>query len=245
VKSFLGWHGRWQPPVYERVETKSALASDLDGAIAAWQKVRSGGAMRLEWADEQNRLRAHVRRPGGSMELITQVLQDAGGGEDPHGTVSWRAARARLELNGRNTNGVALVERLATPKTSWPRFGRFEMWLYSPGEGGLLLARVPLENPTRGTAVEIQPSKGEQGVRARVRQFRVEPVASRSDAKSGYQLPERWRLKLRGTKLVDRIDGSLARGEAPSGKPAVYDISLATQPGGAGAAMVFHLQDRP
>ena len=218
AKSFLVWDGRFETPFYTAWEVEDYWPATIEDVTYV-----SPSDLRIRVQNQPFCL--IVRRPAGALELSAPTVTDAGTGDDPHGEVAWTAGRGTLNVNGKVVDGTVLIERLSRPTTAWPRFGKFEMWLLAPPEGGLVLGRT-------GSAVVI-PRHGPP------RHIPFAPVAevTRADPDSGFRLPIRWNV---GGKELDRVTGSVGRGTSPGGGPAVYDISFAR---GEGAALVFHLED--
>ena len=242
AKAFMAWRGRWQPVFYERLEVTDVAGpgDGLAAALEAWRDAPSARPKRLSWTLTADDLTLSVRRPTGALRISATELRDAGVSTDPHGRVTWRVGPATLEVNGRRFDGHVVTERLLPPTAAWPSFGRFEMWVVSPEDGGLLLARAHLhEDVGDGEALLVTP-----GGAAGTTPFAVEILEARRDATTGFARPTRWRLSLAAAGPLVRAGGDLARGVTPRGDPAVYDIGLAVEADGGAEALVFHLQDR-
>lgn len=240
TKVFMAHKGKWIPPFWERVKLKAWPGPSLVEAAQAWQQAGGGRDLRLSVEQDGGGIGVHVRRRQGGLALVARQLTSAGSGPDPHGEVRWHTGPATLRVNGRTFDGVLAAEHLRTPRTAWPTFGRFEMWLYGPPGGGLTLGRLHLLGRT-GEGAALQVSRQGRAVSA---PFQVRVAAVRPDPGSGFELPVRWQV---GPKLtLVRSDGVLAHGKAPDGGKAAYDVSLALASGleATGAmAVVFHLED--
>ena len=237
AKAFLAWDGAWRTPFFERVTLPRWPGDDPESAVAAWQAARMGPRLRVRYRDAAQGFVLGLRRPGGGLTVAAVGLRSAGAGDDPHGTVTWRAGPGRLTLNGREIPGTVVVERLAVVRSAWPWFGRFEMWLRRPPEGGLQLARVHLHGRDgRGLGLAVDPSGA-----ARLEPFVCTVAATRLDPVTGRLVPTSWRL-WDDTELV-RTGGEAGRGSDPAGGAALYDIGAALAPPTADAALVFHLED--
>lgn len=239
AKSFLAWRGKWRTPFWERVRVPRWPGRSVAQAIGAWRESRGGSEkLRVRWRSDPKGFELRLRRRSGALILRARGLAPAGGGEDPHGRVTWRSGAGTLTVNGREVQGVVAAESLAEVRAAWPRFGRFEMWLQAPASGGLVLGRTALSGARgEGRALVVGPSGA-----SRV-PFAVRVRATRSDAQTGFALPTAWGLERPAAAVLERTGGELGRGEGAGGGPAVYDISLATDSDGKAAALVFHLQD--
>ena len=234
AKAFTAWRGAWVTPFWERVELDLWPGDDLDAALAGWQRARTGQALRLSWSDDEAGLEVKLRGRSSAIELSAASLPDVATGEGPHGPLAWRAGPGLARVDGREIRGVIVAERLTEAKTPDPVFGRYEMWLLSPGDGDLVLGRRTLGAP--GRALRVSPRGS-----ARLEAFDPEPLENRLDPTTGFELPVRWRL---GDLELIRRDGEEGRGHRPDGGPAVYDASFADQPEGGASALILHLQDR-
>jgi hypothetical protein len=239
AKAFLAWDGAWRPPFWERVEVDAWPGDDLQTAVDAWQRVRTGQALRLEWDDEGEWLRVLLRSPSTSVEVEVPTLRDAGAGLDPHGPVSWQSGRGVLRINEAERVGMVVVEHLAGEVEPRPWFGAYEMWVLSPEQGTLVLGRRHLSRDGPGESLRV----GWHGAVSAGGPFGVQVVADRPDESTGFALPDRWEIAPDGP-VLSRVAGQTTRGRAPDDGPAVYDISLAAEPDGTARALVFHLQDR-
>ena len=237
AKAFVAWRGRWQTPFYERLSLPAWPGERLDSALAAWRDAPAAAPKRLRWTSGDEGLALAIRRPEGALVLVAGSMAPAGGTEDPHGRVTWRAGAATLTLNGRTFEGHAAHERLEPPAVAWPSFGRFEMWVLAPEAGGLVLGRAWLGS-RRGEALVV-----DAGGRAAVAAFSVEPLETSHDPETGFALPVRWRVAQGAEGVLTRGDGARARGSGAQGGPAVYDIGVALEDGGGALAVVLHLQD--
>ncbi len=238
AKAFLVARDRLQSLFWERVELDRWPGEDLATVLTAWQKQRKGPGLRLAFATEPAGLTLTVRQPAGGFTLTATDLQPIGTTNDPHGESQLRAGTGQLEVNGVKWQGQVLAEHLEPGSRAWPSFGRFEMWLAAPTEGGLVLGRCDLRAPPPcGEAVVLSP--GQPPLR---QGFAVQPFDAQRDVTTGFLLPRRWRLEpMAGGEVVWR-DGQTGRGRAPGGSQAVYDIGVASGPGAL--ALVFHLQDQ-
>jgi len=244
TKAFVAWKGRWQSPYFQRIRLPKWPGKTLSQAATAWQAHLGRGKLRLRVSERGGGLNLSIRRPQGGLEINARKLLPAGSGVDPHGAITWQRANARLVVNGRRFKGRLFVEEMATATTTWPRFGRFEMWLRLLPDGGLLLGRAAVDSSANEGRALFWPTKG----RAAVVAFAVAGASTRREPKTGFTLPIGWRLGGRVPGLLRRVGGELGRGKAPGGGAAVYDISLAVGDGGpvtGGMALVFHLQDEP
>lgn len=256
AKTFLIWRGQWRPAFWERVGLDAWPEDELGAVIEAWLGARAAGGVavapaRVSWASTARGFELSVRRPAGGLSLRATSLSPVGSGPDPHGEVEWSAGPGTLRVNGVEVSGQVIVEHLARPRTAWPQFGRFEMWLYGDGLGGALLGRVDLAAPSRVTdstdssAVWVPPEGP-----PRRSAFTVSVLDEEVVEETGLSLPVRWSASVDGDAFtLVRASGERAVGFAPDGGFATYDISLApaasipSQHRGRGAALVFHLQD--
>lgn len=239
AKSFLVWRGELRAPFYERKQLTRWPGSTLGPAARAWAD--AGGRsrrVRVGWSDNANGFRFSLRRPAGALILDARQLRSAGTGKDPHGDLAWRSGPATLRVNGRDVAGVAIVERLASVRTPWPHFGRFEMWLTQDGMGQAVLGRCRFESakgPCVGKALVAGPNS------AKTRVLIIRETSRRTDSVSGFALPTVWHIVAPDLGKWTRAGGKISRGETPDGGPAAYDIGVARNK--AGAALVFHIQD--
>lgn len=241
-KAFLAWAGRWKPPFYDRVTVDRWPGSALGPTARAWAAAaRRPKRVRVGWVGGSDGFRLSIRRPAGALALTATGLRPAGTGVDPHGTVSWRAGPATLRVNGVDLVGVVISERLRRVREPWPRFGRFEMWLGRTAGGDAVLGRCHFRSTTvcLGSALVVTPTIAG----TRTEPLRVGVPFTRRDPVSGFELPKAWSVQAPSLGALQRAGGTLGRGQAPDGGPAVYDISFAHGP--KGSALVFHLQDRP
>lgn len=237
AKVFIASGDSWRQPFWEQAELPFWPGQNLDAALDAWQAVRKGRALRLRWAGGESTFELDLQTGGGRISLRATELADAGAGTDPHGPVIWRAGAGSVTINGALVRGTVLLEALPRAEEPWPRFGRFEMWLIGGAGGGLILGRHYAGQKT-GRAIAVAA-----GGKVSRMPFGAEVLSSRADPSTGFQLPSRWRLATTGKPTLERRAGDVGRGTAPSGGPAVFDISLATTAGGKTRALVFHLQD--
>lgn len=231
TKLFTVWQGRWQAPSWERVEVATRPEDGPEAAVRAWQAAGGSRGLRLAWSSVGGGLRVGVRTPSAALVLDAPALVDAGGGDDPHGPVIWRAGRATLTVDSREIPGVAVWEHLADAPVPHPRFGDFEMWVVAPAGGGLTLGRA--RRGVVGAALHV--AAGGLAVTA---PFEVRGLETRRDEQTGFTLPGAWVVD--GAAFA-RTGGEAGHGVAPGGGPAVYDVSAAA--GGGGTALVFHLRD--
>ncbi len=236
VKAFLVARDRLQSLFWEQVALDAWPGADLQTVLTAWQQQRRGPGLRLTFAVADPTLQLSVRQPSGGFALETMNLQDFSTIADPHGATRVRAGTGSLEVNGKRWQGPVLAEQLAAGSQAWPQFGQFEMWLAAAADGALWLGRTDLRAGT-GQAVVLAP-----GQPPRVQRFTPQVTQTRPDAPSGFALPQAWRVTLEKPSDLQRRDGQPSRGTAPSGGPAVYDISVAS--GQGTTALVFHLQDQ-
>ena len=242
AKAFVAWNGRWQTPFWERKKVDSWPAASLTALATAWQRASGTRQPRLKVSEGGRRLELAIRRKQGGLQIDARRLSAVGVGVDPHGPIRWRAGPARLTINGKRFRGRLVVEHLARATTPWPRFGRFEMWLHSRADGGLLFGRVAITGVEgKGEALSISAAGT-----AKVLPFEVASASTRRDDKTGFSLPIGWQIGAPKPGLMRRVAGEVGRGESPDGGPALYDVSLAVGDGGpvtGGQALVFHLQD--
>jgi len=237
AKAFLGWHGKWQTPFWERVELPAWPGDDLDAMANAWQRARTGKELKVTWNGDGRAFELGLRRKSGALVVSASALAPCGGGDDPHGQVAWRASRGALRVNGREVRGVVLVDSLGPGAVAWPRFGVFEMWLVAGRDGSLTLARVDLVRRKVGALRVSSDGSG------RTASFAVTPRRVRSDSETRFMLPDQWDAEVDRTHVLTRRDGEIGRGRRPDGAPALYDIGLASSEDGSTQALVFHVQD--
>ena len=227
AKAFLVWDGVWRPPFWERVAVPRWPGIGLDPALAAWEDARGGKALRVAWTDGDQGLHVALRAPEFGVAIDAPALTDAGTGADPHGAVAWRTGPAEVTVNGAVRTGLVVVEALAGGAKATPSFGKFEMWLATPGPGELVLGRRTLSADSPGEAVRVTAAGA-----AIDAGFPVAVAGTRPDAKTGFGLPSGWQLGDHGPSYA-RIDGEIGRGRGPDGQPAAYDVAFARQVDGS------------
>lgn len=237
AKAFTAWKGEWVTPFWERVDLDAWPGDGIGPALTAWQGARAATNLRISWSDDDAGLRVKLRGRSAALELAADALPQVATGEGPHGPLSWRAGPAIAQVDGREVRGLLVAERLTEGRVPEPLFGRFEMWLLAPADGGLVLGRRTLSERGSGRALGVGPDGA-----VTLEAFDPVEVEHRLDAATGFELPIRWRLD--GIEL-GRRDGEAGRGTRPDGGVAVYDVCHARHDDGQPEALVFHLQDQP
>ncbi len=237
VKGFIASGGRVRSPLWERVELERWPGQSVESALVAWREHRKGGPLRVEWTDDGSDVEMSFRTPEGGAQISAVELYDAGAGKDPHGVVLWRAGSAELTMGDRLVPGLLVVESLDSGEPR-PWFGNFEMWLWRPSTGGLILGRTTLGE---GVSEALMVTAGDL---PKVVSFEV-GVLERGGLGG---LPTAWTLSAGASPVeaveVVRAGGKTSKGLSPDDGPAYYDVAAIQEREGAGAGLLLHLKDR-
>lgn len=222
AKAFVAARGELKLLFFDRV-TLDEWPQDLAAAVAAWQKAGPARTARPSLVQRGAELQLAVQLPSGGLQLHGRDLRDAGELDDPHGRAALQAGSATLTLNGQTWQGELLSEHLLPGARAWVHYRRFAMWVVATSTGALILARVRPGQPDQA-ALQV---RGGKATRVAWQATQTQQV---DDATTHFPVAQQW-LVADPPQAVTRTGGSTARGQSPSGSPALYDVGVARSKG--------------